>query len=150
MRAAVSELADRGRSATGDLLARLPSVPTIVTEIRRRMNLLELATKYDIELQSRLGRDRVSYVLKEFLDDQREHDEALRASLRSELREELQSFAAATSDGVFSLVESAVARPSPRTRTRIDDMYDDDDDDDDDFEDDLDDDVDKIDLVDRS
>jgi len=147
MRAAVSDLAERGRNATGDLLARLPSVPTIVTEIRRRMNLLELATKHDIELQSRLGRDRVSYVLKEFLDDQRDHDETLRETLRSELREELQSFAAATNDGMFTVVESPAARPSPRTRTRVDDMYDDDDDD---FEDDLDDDLDKIDLVDRS
>jgi hypothetical protein len=92
----VHVLADRTRAQ----LEHLPA--TIAGEMRRRVNVLGLATREDVAAQSRLGRNRVSFVLKEFLDQQRVHDEALLATLRSELQEELQSFAAAIDDELFA------------------------------------------------
>jgi hypothetical protein len=90
---------------------QLPSV--IVGELRRRVNPLDLATKHDVEGQSKLGRNRVSFVLKEFLEEQLRHDQALIASIRAELREELETFAAALNDTVF-----AVDAPSPPAKTQ--------------------------------
>jgi hypothetical protein len=80
---------------------RLPGA--IVDELRRRVNPLELATKQDVEVQSKLGRNRVSFVLNEFLEGQRSHDEELLALIRAELREELESFAAALNDDVLAI-----------------------------------------------
>jgi hypothetical protein len=121
----VTTVAARARAATGTIPAnavglaartrsRCEQLPlAIVDELRRRVNVLDLATKQDVAVQSKLGRNRVSFVLKEFLDAQRDHDEALLESLRSELREELQSFAAAVDDNLF-----AVDEQSPSTDTR--------------------------------
>jgi len=91
----------------------------IVGEMRRRVNPLDLATKQDVAVQSKLGRNRVSFVLKEFLEGQRSHDEALLASVRAELREELQSFAAALSDDLLAIdtwgsIDADRQRPAPR------------------------------------
>jgi hypothetical protein len=94
--ASFADLAGRTRS-------RLEQLPrAMVDELRRRVNVLDLATKHDVEAQSKLGRSRVSFVLKEFLEAQRVHDEALVKSLRSELQEELQCFAAAIDDDLFA------------------------------------------------
>src|SRR5205823_668518 len=76
-------------------------------------NVLDLATRDDVAVQSKLGRNRVSFVLKEFLETQRDHDEALLESLRSELREELQSFAAVVEDNLFAIDEQP---PAPELR----------------------------------
>jgi hypothetical protein len=108
--ASAVELAERARTR-GEQFPR-----EIVDELSRRVNVLHLATKHDVELQSRLGRNRVSYVLNEFLEAQRDHEEALVESLRSELREELQSFAAAVDDNLFAIDE----QPSPTTNGEID------------------------------
>ena len=97
--ASAGELAERARSR-GEQFPR-----AMVDELSRRVNVLHLATKHDVELQSRLGRNRVSFVLSEFLEAQRGHEEALVESLRSELREELQSFAAAIDDNLFAIDE---------------------------------------------
>jgi hypothetical protein len=104
------ELAERARSR-GEQFPR-----EIVDELTRRVNVLHLATKHDVELQSRLGRNRVSFVLNEFLEAQREHEDALVESLRSELREELESFAAAIDDNLFESDE----QPSSTTNGEID------------------------------
>jgi hypothetical protein len=139
---AVSELANRGRAATDGLSSRavgvargsldfcgqLPSA--VIQQIRQRVNLLDLATKDDVESQSKLGRNRVSYVLKEFLETQRGHEEQLLESLRTELREELQSFAAAIGDDLFAM---QTARPAT---TPIADAYLEDDKEDEEEEDD--------------
>ena len=89
LRDAVSDLVSRtveatvAAPATGvELVARTRSyceqLPNAMAdEIRRRVNVLDLATKHDVQAQSRLGRSRVSFVLKEFLEEQRSHDEAL-------------------------------------------------------------------------
>ena len=120
----VTELAARARS-------RCEQLPlALVGELRRRVNVLELATKDDVAVQSKLGRNRVSFVLKEFLETQREHDEALLESLRSELREELQSFAAAVDDDLFAIDEQPPApdlRAPRRAPAERDYLLDDDD-----------------------
>ncbi|MDQ1447854.1 MAG: hypothetical protein QOC79_825 [Actinomycetota bacterium] len=128
LRQVVSELAGRTRSRC----EQLPGA--MVGELRRRVNVLDLATKHDVAAQSRLGRNRVSFVLKEFLDAQRDHDEALLESLRSELREELQSFAAAIDDDLFATDEQppstdAVAPKPPPVDLDLTDEDEDDDDD---------------------
>jgi hypothetical protein len=116
---AVSDLADRGKQATEwarERIGRLPA--TVFGGLRARVNVLDLATREDVEAQSRLGRDRVSYVLKEFLEEQRGHDQELRESLRTELREELQCLATAIGDGAFI--------PDPATPARAYSLDDDD------------------------
>ncbi|TML19341.1 MAG: hypothetical protein E6G39_01725 [Actinobacteria bacterium] len=71
----------------------------------------------------------MSFVLKEFLEAQRDHDEALLESLRSELREELQSFAAAVDDNLLAIDEqppSTASRGPRRSRADVDYLPDDD------------------------
>ena len=65
--------------------------------------MLDLATKEDVEAQTRVARNRVSYVLKEFLEEQRGHEQRMLEALRTELHEELQSFAAAIDDDLFAV-----------------------------------------------
>jgi len=139
---AVSELAERGLQASGDLSANLielagvarmrlatlpstlpstlpalPALPTTLAEqMRRRMNPLGLVTQEDIELQSRRQRNRVAAILKEFLEAQRGRDDALRDSLLAELREQLQSFASAIDDEVFDFDEPMATSPRRTTR----------------------------------
>ena len=110
-----SDLAAHGRASTGEFTARAVDLAgrtrtraeqlpgAMIGELRQRLNVLDLATKQDVEAQTKLARSRVSFVLKEFLEAQRGHDEELLESLRSELREELQSFAAAIDDDLFEM-----------------------------------------------
>lgn len=142
VRQALSDLATRGRDTSSDISARavdiadrtryrIEEIPrAAVDELRRRINVLELATKRDVEVQSKLGRNRVSLVVKEFLEAQRQHDEHLLELLRAELREQLQSFAAALDDDVIAL--DAEPKATRRAHDGLDDFDDNDDDDDDD------------------
>src|SRR5438105_12460434 len=67
----VAEFAARTRS-------RCEQLPlAIVGELRRRVNVLDLATRGDVAVQSKLGRNRVSFGLMEVLGTQRDHDEDL-------------------------------------------------------------------------
>jgi hypothetical protein len=145
VRQAASDLATRGRGTTGEISARAvdlagrtrsrcEQVPrAVVDELRRRMNVLDLATKQDVEAQTKLARSRVSFVLKEFLEAQRGHDAALLESLRAELREELASFAAAIDDDLFAIDDLQPPSTEPgaprRPTTDLDDLEDDEDDD---------------------
>jgi hypothetical protein len=117
---------------------------TIAGEVRHRLNLLGLATRDDLEEQSRLGRNRVAYVINEFLEEQREHDQELRDSLRTQFHEELLSLRLddANDDEVI-VREPDVPLDIPRTRNGRHDEFDDLDDDLD-----LDDDDDDFDLFD--
>ena len=118
--------AEVGR-AVGDLAVRVPR--TIVAELRRHLNFLCLATKDYVARQSKLGRTRVSHELKEFLEAQRVHDEALLASLRAEIHEELQSLAAALDDDAFDADDEPMLATEPRRPRRDElDAYDDEDD----------------------
>ncbi len=145
LRRVVSELTARAKEAgsavpasavelAGRTRSRCEQLPgAMVGELRRRVNVLDLATKHDVAAQSRLGRNRVSFVLKEFLEAQRGHDEALFESLRSELREELQSFAAAIDDDLFATDDqppSTDVGAARRPPADLDDPTDDDDEDD--------------------
>ena len=121
-RDAVSGLVEQAR-------VRVVQLPrAVLDETRKRLGGFELATKHDLEIESRLARNRMSFLLKEFLEAQRGHDTELRESLRTELREELQSFASAVEDGVFTsdgAAPPAAASSSRRPPTR--DYLDDDD-----------------------
>jgi hypothetical protein len=149
VRQAVSDFATRGKETTGEISARAvdlagrtrnrcEQVPrAVVGELRRRMNVLDLATKQDVEAQTKLARSRVSFVLKEFLEAQRGHDVALLESLRAELREELASFAAAIDDDLFAIDDLQPPATEPGARSRhadLDDLEDDDDEDDDEID----------------
>ncbi len=113
--------AEVGRAVTG-LALRVPQ--SIVGQLRRRLNFLGLATKDDVARQSKLGRTRVSHELKEFLEAQRVHDEALLASLRAEIHEELQSLATALDDDAFGVDEPLVLDEHRRARRAELDAYD--------------------------
>jgi len=104
---ATAEAFERTRTQVG----RAPRF--VVDEIRRRINLLDLATRHDVAAQSKLARNRVSHVLNEFLEEQRARDDELRETLRAEQREELQSFVAAIADGILAMDST---RPAPPAR----------------------------------
>ena len=144
VREAASDLAGRTRDATGGIASKAVELAgwgrgviellprAAFAEIRRRINLLELATREDVEAQSKLGRSRVSFVLKEFLETQRSHDEELLQAVRTELREELQSFAAAIDDDLLTVDDPLPSKEhGAARRLRADFDYLDDDDDDD-------------------
>jgi hypothetical protein len=120
------ELAERTRTRCEQLPAE------IVAEVRRHVNLLDLATRADVETVSKLGRSRVSFVLKEFLEAQKGRDEALLKALRSEIRDELQTFAAVIDDDLFATTALPRAPAPPPRRPRSPsadiDYFDDDDD----------------------
>ena len=139
---AVSELAERGLQASGDVSAsllelaqrtrvRITTLPaSLPDDLRRVVNPLGLATRQDVELLSRRQRSRMSSTLKEFLEAQRGHDDALRNSLLAELREQLQSFASAIDDDVFTLDDPLPVREphvARRDRADLDYLLDDDD-----------------------
>jgi glutathione S-transferase len=131
-RDAVTDLFDRTR----DRIGQLPRA--VYDEARRRVGALEFATKQDLETESRLARNRVAFLLKEFLDEQQGRDAQLRETLRTELREELQVFASAIEDGAFGAGDALLADDNltaSRSRTDIDYLDEDDDDDLDDLED---------------
>jgi hypothetical protein len=114
----VSDVAARGR--------RLPD--NVVSEFRRRVNVLGLATREDVAMQHRLARRRMTVALKEFSDAQRNHDQQLIETLRIELRDELQSLVSALDDDVFveDPIEALDAR-TRRARSELDDLDDPDD-----------------------
>jgi hypothetical protein len=140
----LSDLAERGREATDSLTTKTASIAqssreravqlprTVLDEVRRRVKILDFATKSDLEAEGRLARTRVSVVLHEFLNAQQRRDTEVIENLRSELREELQSFAAAIDDGMFA--PDAIPEMSPDVAaSRTDDEFawlDDDEDDD--------------------
>jgi hypothetical protein len=115
LRDALADLAARGRDATDGVTTRATDLAgrtrerceaaprALFDEFRRRVNVLDLATKQDVEAQTRVARNRISYVLKGFLEEQRGHEQQLLEALRTELHEELQSFAAAIDDDLFAV-----------------------------------------------
>lgn len=132
LRQIVSDLTTRGEETMSEVRAqtleyveqarrRVEELPAaLADEFRRRVNVLDLATKHDVEAQSKLGRNRVSAVAKEIRDAHHNHDEELLRALRSELKEELEIFAAAIADDLFAIDEPAPANPQAR-RDVIDD-----------------------------
>lgn len=124
-----AELRSVATQVAGRTFDRCTEFPrTMLGEVTRRMNWLELATRHDVELQSRLSRKRLTNVLEQFLDAQRTHDQKLISTLRSELREELQSFATAISDDLFSLNAPPSNGMSARSLSDLEFMLDEEDD----------------------
>ena len=117
--------------SAGLFVVRIPG--TVVGEVSRRLRVPELATKRDVEVQSRLARKRVARILEEFLKEQRDHEDALIASLRSDIREELQSFADAVADEDFGIDEALQPYVSPSRRPLNELDYDEDEEDDEDL-----------------
>src|SRR4029079_10317501 len=117
VRRVVSEITTLGEQTTRDVRAkavaqaertrrRCEELPrALVSDLRRRMNVLDLATKQDVEVQSKLGRKRMSAITKEIREAHHNHDEELLRTLRAELREELEIFAAAIADDLFAIDE---------------------------------------------
>ena len=95
-RSTVNEVVDnvRGRFET------LPTVPSaMVDELRRHLNMSELATKDDVEYESRMAGRRMATLMESFVAEQRARDDALLESVRNEIREELNGYADAAKDG---------------------------------------------------
>jgi hypothetical protein len=127
VRDAAADVVDHGRQTRDDVTAKIVDVAntarthgeqlprSLYDEFRRRMNWLDLATKQDVETQTRLGRRRLTLALNEFLAAQREHEKELLDRFRTEIRAELEGLASALNDDAF---EEA---------TFDDDEYDDDD-----------------------
>jgi hypothetical protein len=140
---ALAELVDRGRELGSEASAgaqqrmararaRLESLPrTIVDDARERLNFLALATRHDVEMESRRNRKRLTTALNDLNEAERARDDRLRESLVSSLREQLETFASALSDEAFLAepTEPAGRRPSTRARSYLDELDDDDEDD---------------------
>jgi hypothetical protein len=139
VRAVISDLTERGRAATDELTERVTSfaedvrgrveaVPAALRdELRRRLNVLDLPSKTDLQVQSQLGRSRVSTVLKEFLAEQREHEAELLETLRNEFRDELQSLTAAIQDDMLTMETPARPDPADALAALLDEMEEEDD-----------------------
>jgi hypothetical protein len=125
VRKLISELTERTRTRCEQLPGEF------VEEIRRRVNILDLATRGDVETVSKLGRSRVSFVLKEFLEAQEGRDAALLTSVRSEIREQLESFAAVIDDDLFATVPPPAPAHRPKQPPAEMDFLDDEDEEDD-------------------
>src|SRR5436305_8944517 len=90
---AAQDARTRLQQVTSEIVALVTETPrSLREEVARRCNVLDLATREHVEQQSRMARSRVSVVLRDFLETQREHDEKLLEALRAELREELETF----------------------------------------------------------
>jgi hypothetical protein len=87
------------QSAASALMSRAERV---VDAVRRRMNVLGLATRDDVEREGRLLRKRVTVLLDRYADAQGTRDESLVESLKAELREAIQSLIAALDDDLYA------------------------------------------------
>jgi len=139
---ALADLVDRGRElGTGasagaqDGLAqfrsRLEALPkAIVDDARERLNFLALATRRDVELESRRNRKRLATALNDLLEAERARDDRLRDALVSSVREQLESFTSVLGDEAFlEALTPPERRPSARTRAYLDELDDPDEDD---------------------
>jgi hypothetical protein len=130
----LSDLTTRGEETMSEVRAqageqverarrRVEELPgAVLDELRRRLNVLDLATKTDVEAQSKLERKRVNAVAKEIRKTHHSRDQEMLRTLRAQLREELEIFAAAIADDLFSLDD-----PPPATsgdHTAFDDALD--------------------------
>jgi hypothetical protein len=102
----------------------------IVDDARGRLNVLGLATRHDVEVESRRNRKRLANALSELIDAERARDDRLREALVATVREQLESFASALNDDAFLEVPMpADARSAMRTRSYLDELDDPDEDD---------------------
>jgi hypothetical protein len=139
---ALTDLVERGRelgdeASTGaqetlaQVRARLEVLPRqIVDDARERLNFLALATRHDVELESRRNRKRLATALNEILEAERLRDDRLKEAVVASVREQLESFASALNDDAF--LDTALVpdgRSATRTRAYLDELDDPDEDD---------------------
>jgi hypothetical protein len=122
---AISELVERGREfgneasigaqeSLAQARARLEALPKeIVDDAREKLNFLALATRHDVEIESRRNRKRLTTALNELLEAERARDERLREALLSTVREQLESFASALGDDAFLDASMSLEHRSP-------------------------------------
>jgi hypothetical protein len=138
---ALTEVVDRGRElgneassgaqeSLAQVRARLEALPRqIVDDARERLNFLSLATRRDVELESRRNRKRLANALNELLEAERARDDRLREAVVSGVREQLESFTSALNDDAFFDVPlPADRRSAMRTREYLDELDDPDED----------------------
>ena len=138
---ALTEVVDRGRElgneassgaqeSLAQVRARLEARPRqIVDDARERLNFLSLATRRDVELESRRNRKRLANALNELLEAERARDDRLREAVVSGVREQLESFTSALNDDAFFDVPlPADRRSAMRTREYLDELDDPDED----------------------
>jgi hypothetical protein len=95
-RTTVTEVVDNVRTR----VEVLPTFPgTVIDELRRHLNMSELATKDDVEYESRMAGKRMALLMESFVAEQRARDDALLESVRNEIREELNGYSDAAKDG---------------------------------------------------
>jgi hypothetical protein len=136
---ALTDLVERGRELGSDasagaqeslaqVRARLEALPkAIVDDARERLNFLSLATRHDVEVESRRNRKRLANALSELLEAERARDDRLLDALLSSMREQLESFATALDDDAFVETSAPLDRRSMRTREYLDELDDPDD-----------------------
>ena len=136
---ALTDLVERGRELGTDasagaqeslaqVRARLEALPkAIVDDARARLNFLALATRHDVEVESRRNRKRLANAMQELLDAERARDDRLLEALVSTMREQLETFASALDDDAFVDPSMSPSRPSMRTRSYLDELDDPDD-----------------------
>lgn len=138
---ALTDLVERGRElgteasagaqeSLAQMRARLEALPkAIVDDARDRLNFLALATRHDVELESRRNRKRLATALNDLLEAERARDDRLRDALVSSVREQLETFASVLQDEAFLEALTPPARASMRTRAYLDELDDPDEDD---------------------
>jgi hypothetical protein len=139
---ALTDLVERGRELGNEassgaqdgfslVRSRLEALPRqIVDDARERLNFLSLATRHDVELESRRNRKRLANALNELLEAEKARDDRLREAVVSSVREQLESFTSALNDDAFLEVPLPTDRRSAmRTREYLDELDDPDEDD---------------------
>jgi hypothetical protein len=136
---ALTDLVERGRELGNDASAgaqeslaqaraRLEALPrAIVDDARERLNFLSLATRHDVEVESRRNRKRLVNALNELREAERARDDRLLEALMSTMREQLESFATALDDDAFVDTSAPLDRRSMRKREYLDELADPDD-----------------------
>jgi hypothetical protein len=136
---ALTDLVERGRElgndasagaqeSLGQFRARLEALPkAIVDDARERLNFLALATRHDVEVESRRNRKRLVNALNELREAERARDDRLLETLVASMREQLESFATALDDDAFVETSPPLDRRSMRTREYLDELDDPDD-----------------------
>ena len=95
-RTTVTEVVDNVRTRV-DVLPALPG--SVIDELRRHLSMSDLATKDDVEYESRMAGRRMALLMESFVAEQRARDDALLETVRNEIREELNGYADAAEDG---------------------------------------------------
>ena len=121
VRQVVSDLAERVTEAPGAIPASVVGLAertrsscerlsrAMVGELRRRVNVLNTATRHDVEARSKPVSGRAGSVVNAFREVPEGYDGAVRASLRS-LRKEMSRCAASIDESLLAVADFGVPR----------------------------------------